>query len=442
MSLNTFKDNLQASPLLQGALRLVPDSLLYGAPWRQVLAMQALAAAGRAEELHLALTKELAGTLRSALLHVPYYRDNPPLSAADVIPATAHQALAAFPLLHKSTVMQDPRQFVDERRTNQSLTFGTSGGSTGQGMAIYGDLRSVAVERAFFHHHWGPLGFHHQRARMARFSTSARRTQQENPSRKAGNLLLLSPYHLNARWLPRVVQDLRDFAPHVIWSYPSCVRDLARHLRDTGERLPSVQAVCLASEACLPEDYALIYSVLNCPVSVNYGLSERTNLAFSRPTEAGFVYELDPLYGVSETCVDEHGLTELVGTSYWNRAMPLIRYRTQDLVRLEGNTILEMEGRVQEVLVGRNGERLPGFSIKIDEYTWEHVDAYQVAQYEPGRLVIRIISRHTLPTGFGERLLESQRLRLGDMFELRLEEVPELERSQKGKQRLIVSHLT
>jgi phenylacetate-CoA ligase len=444
VNLGTLRDALTANPLTHALLARLPDRWTLGSAWTRVLALQALAGQGRHDEVEQALRGELAAVLDVALTHVPHYRDSlgARVKPADIRPETARDLLAEFPLLHKAEVMAEPRRFVDERLSDRQLTFGTSGGSTGQGMAIFGDRATAAAERAFFQHHWGPLGYHPLKARMARFSTSARRTQDEDPCRRAGNLLYISPWHLNRRWLPRIVEALREFAPQVIWSYPSCVRDLAMHLRETGGGLPSLRACCLASEACPEGDYRIIRDTLGCPVSLNYGLSERSNLAFSRETSAGLVYDLDPLYAVSETCQDEEGATELVGTMYWNRAMPLIRYRTQDLVRLDGNVIVELQGRVQEVLVGRGGERIPGFSIKIDEYTWEHVDAYQVVQTERGHLLLKVVPRaDALPESFAERLLASQRSRLGDIFEITLEETRAMDRTPRGKQRLIVSHL-
>jgi phenylacetate-CoA ligase len=182
---------------------------------------------------------------------------------------------------------------------------------------------------------------------------------------------------------------------------------------------------------------------MNCPVSVNYGLSERTNIAFSRVSDDGnsLVYDIDPIYGQTERNQVGQNQHELLGTSYWNHTMPLIRYCTQDLAEVSGNTITHLDGRVQEVLIGRMGEEVPGFSIKIDPYTWEYIDTYQVVQSKKGELLIQIVPKKTLPHGFMQRLASSQEARLGDMFTIEFVVVKQVSKSARAKQQLIISTL-
>lgn len=70
-------------------------------------------------------------------------------------------------------------------------------------------------------------------------------------------------------------------------------------------------------------------------VSISYGLTERMNLAFALHTDGRTTpYRFEPLYGWTETLVHD-GRHEIVGTSLWNEAMPLIRYRTADCAALD-----------------------------------------------------------------------------------------------------------
>ena len=121
-------------------------------------------------------------------------------------------------------------------------------------------------------------------------------------------------------------------------------------------------------------------------MSISYGLTERTNLAFASYRQGAIgPYRFDQLYAVNENRI-RGGRAEIVGTSLWNDLMPLIRYCSDDFGAIDaaGNCAL-IEGRAQEFLFARDGNRIPGLSIVIDEATWDFVRLYQIRQYRPVR---------------------------------------------------------
>src|SRR5204863_7072670 len=74
---------------------------------------------------------------------------------------------------------------------------------------------------------------------------------------------------------------------------------------------------------------------LDCKLADYYGQAERVNHAYSwNPDEYYFLagYAHNELLPVGE----ENGyLYEIIGTHFWNLAMPLVRYRTGDFIRFE-----------------------------------------------------------------------------------------------------------
>ena len=147
-------------------------------------------------------------------------------------------------------------------------------------------------------------------------------------------------------------------------------------------------------------------------------------------------------YGVSENLRDEFGNSEIVGTSYWIEEMPLIRYRTQDFGHIDSQgAIAKLDGRNQEFLVDRHGGRIPGFSIKIDEFTWDFVRVYQVVQQERGQIRIRLVPKSSFNEEIKKRLLAKQQERWGGFFDMSVEIVSEIPRTRAGKFRLIVNEM-
>ena len=401
---------------------LVPPRLLYHRDYSRVLAIGA-------DDAGLA-QRRLRLILQGAVAHVPFYRRTVKLSPA----ALAHEAplalLARFPLLDKAQVMDCQRDFVDERVDTRRLHYATSGGSSGQGIGLWRSKRLADIEKAFFMRAWSRYGFNFDKARVLRIGADARQRADAPPCQVVGNRLLLSPYHLSPRHLPAIVDAVQAFRPDFVHGYPSSAAALAELL---GRPWP-LRAALLASEPALPAQLKLIAEVFCCPVSVNYGLTERTNLAFADMTGP---YRFDPLYAINEN-TDEQ---EIIGTSLWNDVMPLIRYRTGDFGAIAADgSCAAIDGRGQEFLIGRQGERIPGLSIVIDEATWDFVRLYQVRQRQPGAIALAVVARRGRLSEAQRRfVLDAQLRRWGGLFDIALEEVDDIALSANGKRRLVVS---
>jgi len=316
----------------------------------------------------------------------------------------------------------------------------TSGGSTEQGISLGRPKNLADVEAAFFNHEWGKLGWCPGKSRVVRIGADARRKADESPVWRDRNRLMVSPYHLSDRWLAEIHEDIARFDPEFIHAYPSCAVELAKFIRRTERAKIPLRGLLLASEPLLRTNISLLQSVFDCTISVNYGLTERTNIAFATvpPGQTDLHYRINPVYGYQENFQHEDGRSEIVGTSYWNTFMPLIRYRTGDFGEIAGHEIHNMDGRDQEFLITRTGSRIPGLSIVIDEYTWAYVSQYQIFQKNPGEIEIRVVLRTNCSPEILDKILASQKGRWGGFFDITLRTVPEIPRTRSGKNRLVV----
>ncbi|WP_374657468.1 hypothetical protein [Inhella sp.] len=421
----------------------IPGRLLYHPQHFEVLALQRRFAA-RPEQQADWVDAKLRSLLSSALRHVPHYRDTVRLTEVDLARAPAKELLQRFPILEKAEVMAAQNRFLDERVKSPLMHYATSGGSSGEGIGLWRNKRLADVERAFFTHHWAPTGFSFDKSRLLRIGADARAQAHEPPCRVQGNRLMLSPYHVNASHRDAILAGLRRFRPQCIHAYPSLAAALAELLRDVPEAargLANLRGVALASEPATAAQLAVIHEVLGVPIVVNYGLTERTNIAFARYQPGQPLrYRFDPLYGVSENR-EWAGQAEIVGTSLWNDVMPLIRYATRDFGRIDADGWCErLEGRAQEFLVDRQGGRIPGLSIVIDEVTWDFVRLYQVQQERAGAIRIAVVPRQgALTEAQRAFVLEAQQRRWGSFFDIELAEVEDIPLAANGKRKLVVS---
>ena len=396
------------------------------------------------EAVQRKLRCRLANYLREALEAVSYYRETVKVRPADIDESNAVDALMEFPYLHKSAVMDNKEAFLNRRFNKESLTYYTSGGSTGRGIGVWRSKEEIDIENAFVLSEWGKLGLDWEKSRIVRIGADAQKRDDEDPFKYWANRLFISTFHLHSRWMDEIYRAIIAFKPDFIWSYPSCVEILARYMEEHAKPPMRLKGILLSSETLQDHQYALFKRIFDAPVSDLYALTERTNMAFSRESESGdgFYYRLVDTYGYSENYRDEYGNDEIVGTSYWNIAMPLIRYRTYDIGTIDENGIIrKLQGRTQDFFIDKKGRRIHAMSINIRQCTWDFVSVFQLVQNTAGELIIRVVPNKNYTETIKEQILDNIRQAYGEFFDVELEIVGEITRTKTGKRRSIVCNL-
>ena len=429
--------NPAASSALRSLAHRLPARIVYGPPYLTVRTLLDRADSG--EDIAPQLSIRLASVLRTAITRVPYYRGlGLGIQPDEIRPENAYEVLSRFPYLEKSAVMRSPESFVSDAHEIRHLKLVTSGGSTGQGIKLYRDASLRSAEAGFIQHQWAKVGYSRS-ARVVRMGVEGRKKEDEEPCARSDDRLLISPYHFNEKWIARIYEEIAAFKPQFFHAYPSCFEYLADYMNRSGLRLSGVSGIFLASERVTERQLSLTERAFEgVPVVILYGLGERTNLAWGSLRDGEITYEFERAYGYSENFRHDNGAHEIVGTSYWNDVMPLIRYRTQDYGEIRDGVMRNLEGREQEFLVTRSGARIPGFSIVIDQFTWDYVEVFQVVQKEKGRVEFRIKPRPQYHEGIGDAILASHQAKWGDFFDLSLVLTDHIERTPSGKIRHFV----
>jgi phenylacetate-CoA ligase len=396
------------------------------------------------EAVQATLRRRLAALLRGSLELVPYYRETVKVSPREIDESNALDALREFPYLRKATVMDNKEAFLNRRFDKESLTYYTSGGSTGRGIGVWRTKEETDIENAFVLSEWGKLGLDWERSRIVRIGADTNKRDDEDPFKYYANRLFISTFHLHARWMEEICRAIVAFKPDFIWAYPSSVEILAGYLEEHGKPPMWLKGILLSSETLQDHQYALFKRIFDAPVSSLYGLTERTNMAFSRESEGGggFYYRLVDTYGYSENYRDEHGNDEIVGTSYWTAAMPLVRYRTSDIGTIaEHGIIRKLQGRTQDFFIDKRGRRVLAVSVNIQKYTWEYVSVYQLVQNRVGELIIRVVPRKNFNGEIKESILNDIRRNYDQFFDTQIEVVDEIAYTKTGKRRVMINNL-
>jgi phenylacetate-CoA ligase len=347
------------------------------------------------------------------------------------------------PLIDKAAVRADPARFVRPRRWGSLLraTIRTSG-TSGTPLAIPQSLSCVICEEAFVYRQLRWIGYRHgQRRAWLRgdIVCAARPRRPVYWCRDwAGNMLLLSSYHLADTTIGAYLGALERFDPVVLHAYPSSVAALAAWLNARGRRYQGrvLRGVMTSSETLTPDARAAIQRAFRVPVFDWYGQAER--VAAIGTCEQGR-YHLLSDYSIAEVLANG----ELVGTSLNNSAMALVRYRTGDTVTLGSAAcpcgrifpvVDAIAGRQDDAIVLPDGRRVG----RLDRVFQGQQDALvegQVVYRGDGRFTLRVVTCKPFDDA---ALLAAFRLRVPGVA-VQVEHVAAIARGPNGKFRFVTT---
>lgn len=189
-----------------------------------------------------------------------------------------------------------------------------------------------------------------------------------------------SAYHISSESSEQYVKELDKTKIKYLVGYATSIYLLSKNIQELGIKAPKLLAVLTSSEKLTEQMRFVIENVFQCKVFDAYSGVEACGLISEN--EFGELL-FSPDSGILEI-LDENGeevlngeLGEVVSTGLLNYDQPLIRYRIGDCITLSKNQnsngilnmpiIKQIEGRVEDVIVGENGREMVRFhGIFID----------------------------------------------------------------------------
>ncbi|MGZ5037782.1 MAG: hypothetical protein ACXWGT_13505 [Usitatibacter sp.] len=270
--------------------------------------------------------------------------------------------------------------------------------------------------------------------------------------------LILSSDHLEKRYMPAYAEALALHRPAYIEAFPSALFPLARWL--AANPLPEftrhVKGVMLYSENVYGFQMEKFREVFGCPILSHYGHSERVLMAASMPDDERYFFW--PQYGHFELLdAENRPITQpgklgfVVGTSFDNKVMPFIRYRTGDLAVLSerGHPSLpgypaceRIVGRLQEFIVCRDQRLVSITTIGVAHFPeLAEVETIQYEQDRPGRLVLKVVADHALTAEQARRIGAAVAAKTQGGCDVEVVQVEAIARTPRGKARMLVQNL-
>lgn len=421
---------------------------LHGAAFRRRLAAltesEHFDAAGLAGGQALALAAML-----EAAAHAPYYRRLFAERGLDPRALRTPADLALLPLLEKESVRRAGDQFVDARLDRRLLLSARTSGTTGTPLQIYFTPEFEAAEEAFLARQWlwanCPLAARRVKLRedVVVVGEHPRRPYRWNLALRE---LRTSSFHLSPDTVAAYVAAIRRFRPLALVGWPSTAGTLATLMHEQGLEC-RIPFVFTSSENLSRSRRELLARAFGAQVFDHYGLTE--GVVAIQQCERGS-YHIIPEYGIVEllpVAGDHSGeLREIVATGLLNRAMPLLRYRTGDHVRVKAGArcdcarafpvVEEIVGRDCDLLMAASGARVPAADIALANL--EGVRESQIVQEEDGRISVQLVPGVDYLEAMSERVRREVRFLVGELpIEVKLTSA--IPREASGKFRSVIS---
>ena len=262
--------------------------------------------------------------------------------------------------------------------------------------------------------------------------------------------LLLSQYHIRKDTVKLYLDEIHKNG--IIWlhAFPSVLNLLANLIKDMGllseAKALHLKIITTSSEKLFEHQKKNIEDVFDCHVREFYGQVEGVANIFE--CENGTLH-IDESYSyvelLSSTNADEY---KIVGTSYHNKAFPLVRYDTGDTCILypdsfkckcgrKSRVVKEILGRDDDYLVLQNGTKIGRIS-SIFKSMWAVKEA-QIIQEKVGSAEFRIVKDTTYTSKDEEKLKEQIIERLGVDFKFKIIYLEQLQRTKSGKLKFVIN---
>ncbi len=441
LNLNQLKKLYINSPhWVQSIYAAIPFNIRNGSEYRQWRTF--LKKNLNVDEYEIVKLKE---TILYAYEHTKYYKNLFDDNHIDPYMINTRKDLQSVPLLTKELVRENFHDLQATAYSKSKKYFITTGGTTGYPATFYQSQNVWKKELAFVADFFEGHGYDPSLLK-ASFKVKDFKDADHGIFWKKdyiNNTIHFSPLHLNRSTVSKYVQKLNELKPLFFHTYPSNLLFLIDNMLEQNLSLDyQVHTVFLVSEGYTKNDIQKIKQFFNCEVTSFYGHSEHILFVKSITPEVD-IYQIEKRYGFFELVDDDkHQIIEnnisgtIVGTTFDNYAMPLIRYETDDLTQYldyeTGRVSMIDSLRNQVYLDGENGIKISITSFNLSPFA-DKIHIWQLYQEHPGKIDVLIVPKKGFTQEDKDKILSSIRTSIGDVLEcdLKLRDHPLL--TPRGK---------
>lgn len=303
--------------------------------------------------------QSLIDTIEFAANNVPYYQDLFTSISFDV--NNLKRDIAYFndiPLLTKDIIREQGERLLSKPLNEVLHHVCKTGGSTGLSAHLFYDQTAADYSAAvtlFAREAIGKKKYKFETHFACRFpdSVPAKWPSREDYKCFAMNRSNIFFDRVDDQGLDEIWKILRKTSPYLAHAHPSTIYALACYIEKTQGSAKAFDVFESSGELLQPYMRETISKALNCRVVDRYGLAELGVMAYELNNNGLQVLDSE---GWAESKPVEHspGDDELIFTGFRNKLMPLIRYCTGDMAKVEerdnGFYLTNVVGRIHDMV--------------------------------------------------------------------------------------------
>ena len=313
-----------------------------------------------------------------------------------------------------------------EARTNmnKSKFLVNTGGSSGFTLSFYVMPEQIGNEWAHIHEMWGKIGYKQSDLKLYIAGRSKVRNGVDYEfARHQLSVDMYRPYFETAPLLKKILQKHPCYYLH---GYPSVLAEFAEYCQQDIELLSllkgKLHGAFMSSEYPYPAYRDKIENTFEIVTQSFYGHTERCVMAWE--TEQKFLFKPFQTYGYAEAVKNSDGHYDLIGTSYFNEASPLIRYNTQDIIDNPDyeSGILQsfniFEGRSGQFILDCDGRKisLTGLVMGRHHLIFDFCSHIQISQEKQGFATIYYVPKDNTNVENPQVLFDSSNVNISFSF--------------------------
>jgi len=393
--------------------------------------------------------------IQHAYDNVPYY--NRLLNEYGYKPSDFKETsdLIKLPILRKDEIKKNFNDFLAKNYRQYNPVDRYTGGTTGAAFHLYNDLNSWAINWAtkIRTYSWGGYEFGKDKLGVMAGGSLL-------PSKKGGvknriwrwvnNYFTMPITQMTDASLENYANILERKHIRFLRGYPSAIYTLAKYLSERNRKI-NISAVFSTAEMLHDHQRILIEKTFNCKCFDQYGCADGMGGANECNHHIGMHINIDTsLMNVidndgNEVKHNEEG--EIVLTSFYDKAMPLIRYAPGDYaIKSEdkcscGRTlpmIKKIIGRTSDLIKLSNGINLNGLSIPFEVWS-DKIERFQIVQTKPNAVEVVLIKKQSYTQKDETQVLEMMNYNCGSGIDIQVKYVDNILLPESGKFRYVIS---
>lgn len=388
--LQRVKDLYRAlPPWVTAPVKYIPDGMLFGASFRRCVPRTDVGCLG----------ENLRAVLDYAREHTAWGREHIPVA---VSATDAEKICADISCVGTAELAAEPERFISDEATDINSYETTTGGSGRNPTTIRLSNSSYGVEWKHMLDIWKRGGYSRQKDVKLTFRGYHLKPGELVRRDPIYNELSVDPFQLNDSNIEEFLRKIRGVSVTCLHGYPSLIKMFMERLNrfstlNSQLSTLSIREIMLGSEGASVEDIRALSEFFGAKVVSWYGLSEKVVLAFDENMSGRFVNYTS--YGYPRIVnPDADGVGEIVGTTFVNKAMPLVNFRTGDygrIVQEDGKLIIEkLQGRTGKDFVYRSPDcKFTMTAVNLHGAIQSKIVFYQIIQNEYGKVLVKVLPK-------------------------------------------------